>query len=52
MPNPYLIKIEDIERYMFMAGIHTYAILWRTVDKAAVRWGGREINLAAADIAA
>ena len=35
---------------MFLAGIHTYRIVWRLVDKAAVAWNGRTLELAASDI--
>jgi hypothetical protein len=45
-----MFTYEDVEKYLYLAGIQTYVILWKAVDKAAVRFNGRNVILAAADI--
>ena len=45
-----LVKISDISRYLYPSGIDTHEILWRTSEKAAVRYNGHEVILMAADV--
>ena len=45
-----MLTYEDVERHLYLSGVQTYRILWKAVDKAAVRFNGRDVTLAAADI--
>lgn len=50
MQTASILKLEDVEKFMFLSGIQTYAILWRGIDKAGVRFNGMDVTLASADI--
>ena len=45
-----LVKLSDISRYLYKSGILDYVVLWRTAEKACVRYNGHEVILMAADV--